>query len=129
MKVSHRLLLDKLREKPYTSEELQLLLNMPKSSITARLSEMRKLGYSISLKNFTVQKYVLKVTPKVIAEKILRYIEEKGLFDTPLSFNIISKNLDISVEEVRSAMPIVFKRTIMLQLEKETILIKKFINR
>ena len=127
---SHRAILDALTEQPLTKLELKLITGQSPSGLRGRITEMRKFGYDIRSEEpkKPIKKYHLISKPPENVDKILEWLKEKNLFGDVVCYSTISKELDISVEDVGDAMAEIFKTHFVVQMSKDSVKVKKVVN-
>ena len=111
---SKELILAQLKKQPSTSIQLQKKTKLPASSIRARISELRKLGYEI-------EKSHGKYTLNEKQSKIETWLKSNNQYNKTININNISSDLKIPVSEVQSEIGKLFKRYHILQISKEDI--------
>ena len=114
MSSSKELILAQLQQHPSTSIQLQKKTKLPESSIRARISDLRKLGYEI-------EKSHGKYTLNEKQSKIESWLKTNNQYNKTININNISSALKIPVSEVESEISKLFKRYHILQLSKEDI--------
>jgi len=112
-------IIQELQSEPKSMYELQKATDKSYKNIQARISELRRDGYTISQKIVKVQKYVLE--EKSNALKIIDFIEKNNLYRTNISINNLSKELSISADEVKSAISKLFTKCNIIQFDSDTI--------
>lgn len=127
---SHRAVLDALTGHPLTKLELKLITGQSYSGLRGRITEMRKFGYDIRLEEpkKPEKKYHLVSIPSKNVSKVLSWLEEKNLFNRVVSYLKISEDLDIPVEDVENVMIEIFKTYVIVQMSKDSVVVKKSIN-
>lgn len=127
---SHRAILDALTEQPLTKLELKLITGQSSNGLRGRISEMRKFGYDIRLRKpkKPEKKYHLVAEPLENVDKILEWLKEKNLFGVVVNYLTISKDLNISIEDVSDAMAAIFKTRFVIQMSKNSVKVKGELN-
>lgn len=100
--------------------ELHLLTGLPPSSIRARISELKKIGYHISHEPITSEKYILQP-----GNPLLSFLEKNNLFNRPFSIKQIAKSLNTTTPALQLEIAKLFKEYRIMQLSSDSILIKK----
>jgi len=114
MSSSKLIILEQLQQKPSTALQLQKKTKLPSSSIRARISDLRKLGYEI-------EKSHGKYTLNEKQSKIESWLKSTDQYNKIININTISSSLKIPVSEVQSEISKLFKRYHILQMSKENI--------
>lgn len=112
---SKQLILQYLQQHPFTPAQLQKKTKLPASSLRARISELRKLGYDIQKNNGT---YTLTST-------LESYIKSKNQYNKPIDINTIASDLHLPLDTITLEISKLFHRYQILQLSKDTIKILK----
>ena len=60
--------------------------------------------------------------------KILEWLKEKNLFGVVVNYLTISKDLNISIEDVSDAMAAIFKTRFVIQMSKNSVKVKGELN-
>jgi biotin operon repressor len=114
MSSSKFIILAQLQQHPSTSAQLQKKTKLSASSIRARISDLRKLGYEI-------EKNSGKYTLNEKQSKIETWLKSTNQYNKTININTISSDLKIPVSEVQSEIGKLFKRYHILQISKEDI--------
>jgi len=112
-------IIKQLREAPKSLEELQMATSKGDRNIVARISDLRRAGYSIELKPVETKKYVL--IDNNTSNKVIDYIKENNLFNANIDINKFAKELDVSIETIKSAVAKLFNKYNILQVDNNTI--------
>ena len=113
-------ILNQLRKYTALSTLELKLLNGPSTNVSARISELKKIGYNISLETIEEQKYVYHP-----GSPLVPFLEKNNLFDTVLSVNDISKSMKLSIKEVQDEIASIFSDYIIIQVSPDKVVIKK----
>lgn len=108
-----------------TPLELTLLSGYALSGIRRRLTDLREMGYDIQMEKVETNKYFLKnKEPHQTAEKIIDWLKEKNNFGKKINLDDVSKDLDLSFDEVSDGMGKIFKKYSVLQLSGKSVLVR-----
>jgi biotin operon repressor len=113
-------IIKELKIEPKSMQELQLATGKTEKNIQARISELRKDGYSIELNKVEIQKYNL--IEKSNDLKILEFIKDNNLFNSNISISKLSNELSISVSDIKSSIGKLFNNYDIIQLDEDTIM-------
>mgnify|MGYP000306510037 CR=1 FL=1 len=125
MQPSHIKILEALKKRPLSKEELIEATGYSYDGIRGRISELRKLGYDIQLKEvpvtITVKKYVL--TPR---NKLLEYIESNNLYNMQLNVKHLARAINEPLETTKHLIAKLFSdpKIHITQLTSDTIIIR-----
>jgi len=109
-------ILTQLQQNSYTPLELSSILHTPKSTIRARISELRKSGYHISKSPYTLDN-----TPHNFESLMTKH----SLWNKPLPINFLCTHLNMSRSEVENFLAKHFSTYDITQLSKNTLTIKQ----
>jgi len=118
MQESHRKILAVLRQVALSQNDLAEATGYSRDGIRGRISELRKEGYAIEN---IYGKYHLHSIDKIIYD----WIEEKGLFNNPVSINRISTELKMDIEEVKKGISVLISKNNALQMPSNYVIIYK----
>lgn len=100
--------------------ELELLNEIPYSTIRARISDLRKKGYDIKYENMPTGKYTINED-----NPLLSHIKKNNLFNVSLSILKLSNELGILEDDVKMMVSKLFRRYEVIQLTSDNIFVKK----
>ena len=92
----HKRIITLLKEGKYTISDMAFILGSPECSVRGRLSELRKMGYSVSKK---YNKYFLEKT-SIDKDRFDDTLKKLNMLRRPISINILAKVLNVKREEV-----------------------------
>jgi biotin operon repressor len=124
MNKSQRDILNQLKEKPMTLNELSGVTKYSKSGIAGRISELKKMGYDIQSKSITVNKYYL-VKDTSLTKKISDLIEERGLYGIPVKVTRLADVLEVSENEIKKGLVSLIEKGKATQMSNLVIQFKK----
>jgi len=116
---SQKRILDVLKNKPASSEELTMITELSPDGIRGRISEIRKLGYEI---NKVDGKYRLD-EDRLTAEKLLSYVESNKLYGQKIKVSMLMNELDMSHEKLTDILSKLYHRKQLLQVTKDVVII------
>ena len=125
---SHSAILAALTESPLTKNELKLATGQSPDGLRGRISEMRKLGYEITLqepKEIEKKYYLISLPVDKKTNEVLEWLEEKSLFGSLIPISKISSSLGIAIEDVESIIADLFETHSVVQLSQTTVKISK----
>jgi len=129
MKPSHKKIINALSEhKQLSAKELELLTGYSYNGLRGRISEIRKLGYIIELRDIPTKKYVFlgkTKTEKENVTKIINWLERTNNYNKNLKYSTISKMTNLSLKDVIDVMITLQKRNLVLQTSNTSAIIKK----
>ena len=111
----HDQIILELKKRPLSAFELSLLLNRPYQSITSRLSELRKEGYTIQLQLESIKRYHFISAPPTTADKILSWITDHNAYGKDIRFSILAKQLRLPESEIIKGYQQLFKTHRVIQ--------------
>jgi len=109
-----------MKHKSLTPLELQLLNDIPYSSVRARISDLRKKGVSIKYEYIPTGKYILSDE-----YLFLDYLEKNKLFNRPVSIKQISKGSNMKEEDIKMILSKLFNKYSIIQVSPEKVIINK----
>lgn len=115
---SHSKILDALKEKPMSQNELAKATGLSKDGIRGRISEMRS-RYDIKIKNIK-GKYHYKNPEKVIKD----YLGKNYLYGSPLSIEKLKEGTGLSEEEILDVLTKLAIENKLVQKNTEVFYIK-----
>jgi biotin operon repressor len=115
---SQKKILDVLREKSASPEELAMITGLSPDSIRGRISESRKFGYDIKRLN---GKYHLCDDTDV--EKVISYVASHNQYGIKIKVNKLIDELDISHEKLTTILSKLYHRKQLFQVTKDTVII------
>lgn len=117
MQKSHKIILDVLSKQPLTKDELVKKTGYSYDGIRGRLSEMRKLGYNITLDE---SKYILKEK-----HNIIDYLSKHNLYGSTIDINDVAQQLVIPKDDVIKDISKLFfnKKYKVIQISKDKVAI------
>jgi len=115
MTTTEDIIIDELKKRNCTSHELSYLSNKPRSTIRARISDLRKKGYDISTKKELTTKYFLIEHPPTTTEKILSWIDDNKAIGKDIKYGFLAKQLNLSVDEISKGYQKLFKTHQIIQ--------------
>ena len=101
-----------------SSLELELLNNIPYSSVRARISELRKKGYIITYEEVPTKKYILSKQNKLIS-----YLYENNLIGKNISIEKVSRDLSVDREELVEMISKLFESYDVIQVSSKNVII------
>jgi len=105
-------------------ENLEAILRQNRKSISARISELRKLGYNITYKRKPTPHYKLqKAEPMDV--KILRILDEKNLWNTTLHIDKLAKFLRTDEETIIEGLVKIRKKYLLIQMNNNEVIISQ----
>lgn len=108
-------ILSELKKQPLTPFELSLILNKSTSSITSRISELKKKGYKIELKPEKTNRYHFMSDPPTTADKIILWIDSHRAFKKNIKYSFIAKQLNLPESEIKKGYEKLFKTHHIIQ--------------
>ena len=101
-----------------SSLELEILNNIPYSSVRARISELRKKGYIITYEEVPTKKYILSKQNKLIS-----YLYENNLIGKKISIEKVSRDLSVDREELVEMISKLFESYDVIQVSSKNVII------
>ena len=117
---SQKKILDVLREKPASLEELAEITGISPDSIRGRISETRKFGYDIKRLN---GKYHLYDDCQEGIEKVISYIASHNQYGAKIKVGKLMDELDMSREYLATILSKLYHRKQLLQVSKDVVII------
>ena len=115
MPIRDKILKQLQQHKELTPLELEILTNSSPSGLRGRIAELRRLGYKIDLVPVTTKKYILQEN-NTNAQNIYNWVVNNNLIRKPIAYETISKQLNLPLEAVTTAMILLHKNGRLQQL-------------
>ena len=116
---SQKKILDVLRKKPASSEELAMITGLSPDGIRGRISEINKLRYNIKK---IEGKYHLYDDNSDI-EKVISYVASRNRFGLKIEVGELMDELDMPHEKLTDILSKLYHRKQLLQVRKDVIII------
>ena len=116
---SQKKILDVLRKRTASSEELAMITGLSPDGIRGRISEINKLGYNIKKID---EKYHLYDDNSDI-EKVISYVASHNRFGLKIEMGELMDKLDMSHEKLSDVLSKLYRRKQLLQVTKDTVII------
>jgi len=117
---SQKKILDVLRKKPASSEELTMITGLTPDSIRGRISEIRT-RYNYDIKKIEGKYHLYDDNPDV--EKVISYVASHNLYDQKIEVCELMDELDMSHEDLANILSKLYHRKQLFQWAKDTVII------
>ena len=118
---SQKKILDVLREKSASSEELAMITGLSPDGIRGRISEIRT-WYNYNIRKID-GKYHLYDDKLEDVEKVISYVAGHNLYETKIKVNKLMNELDMSHEKISDVLSKLYYRKQLLQVTKDVVII------
>jgi len=116
---SQKKILDVLRERSASSEELAMITGLSPDGIRGRISETRKLGHNIKKIDGKYHLY----DDNADIEKVISYIASHNRFGLKIEVGELMDKLDMSHEKLTAILSKLYHRKQLVQVTKDTVII------
>ena len=116
---SQKKILDVLRKKPASSEELAMITRLSPDGIRGRISETNKLGYNI--KKIDGKYHLYDDNSDV--EKVISYVASHNRFGLKIEMGELMDELDMSHEKLTNILSKLYHRKQLFQVSKDVVII------
>ncbi|GAG73907.1 unnamed protein product [marine sediment metagenome] len=120
MHPSQKKILDVLRKKPASSEELTMITGLSPDSIRGRISEIRT-RYNYDIKKINGKYHLSDDNSDV--EKVISYVASHNLYGTKINMGKLMDELDMSHKDLANILGKLHHRKQLLQWAKDTVII------
>ena len=118
---SQKKILDVLREKSASSEELAMITGLSPDGIRGRISEIRT-RYNYNIRKID-GKYHLCNDKLEDVEKVIFYVAGHTLYGTKIKVSKLMNELDMSHEKISDVLSKLYYRKQLLQVTKDVVII------